>query len=208
MPVDDLPFHHFLAVVRAREGAPPDTLPVLEQAVFVFSGGGWISPLFSESRRTVPAAGGFWYTTAEPGLARYDEQGALTRIVRCDVGDRSVTADEVELEIQGRTEGRPEAEARRIREEVSTRARVERFPAMDRAIEGADGGIWVREYLRPSQRGRTPRWLAFDGDGRLQAWVELPAEWDLRLVEADAVWVVVSDELDVQHLQRHVRGPG
>ena len=73
------------------------------------------------------------------------------------------------------------------------------FPAFSAIEVDALGYLWVREYNLPGEEGAF--WTVFDPDGIVQGFVETPE--DLRIFEigADYVLGLVTDALDVEHVQ-------
>lgn len=79
------------------------------------------------------------------------------------------------------------------------------WPPVHAAVAAADGQTWVGREAPPG--AETRRWEVFDGAGRPLAAVELPAALVVHHATPDALWGVVTDELDVPYLLRIPVGP-
>src|SRR5690606_37330732 len=94
----------------------------------------------------------------------------VERIIRWNVGDRSIPAAEIEVERTRNQEQNAKASPpfRAILEETESKRPVaDRFPAFGLLRYARDGRIWIREYPRPSDT-TGHRWIAFAPDGRLE----------------------------------------
>ena len=71
------------------------------------------------------------------------------------------------------------------------------LPPVNAVVAGRDGTTWLR---REPVRGAPARWMVLGAGGRVLATLEAPP--GLRIMEADAqhVWGVVKDELDVPYV--------
>lgn len=74
------------------------------------------------------------------------------------------------------------------------------LPPVSSVIYAADGTLWIaREpYSTPTQL-----WQVHDRNGEPLAFVPLPAGIDVQVIEGDAVWAVVQDELGVPYVVRY-----
>ncbi len=153
-------------------------------------------------------------TAEAPELRYYGPDGDLRRIVRWPDHDRAVQGPLVERWDSMQTswlEPMPEPRRRMMREMFDRIPRPDRFPAYDGVISGADGRVWVGEYVGVIELANTPidvrvparRWLVFDAGGALTATVETPAGFQPHAASGARVWGVYRDELDVESVRAY-----
>lgn len=74
------------------------------------------------------------------------------------------------------------------------------YPPVDAVVAGRDGTIWLgREAVAGAS---TQRWEVFDDAGEPLAGLDLPAGLTVHDAAADAIWGVVTDDLDVPYVVR------
>ena len=76
---------------------------------------------------------------------------------------------------------------------------VEFFPAFSSLQSDLLGFLWVREYNFPEQDENI--WTVFDADGRVQGFMETPAEVDVFEIGEDYILSGTTDELGVERVQ-------
>jgi hypothetical protein len=116
---------------------------------------------------------------AEYRLLRPEAPFVVDRIVRWTTDDRRITPADIEAEharTASRYEGLPPGDRRRLLEPLisSDRPVADQFPAFVQLEPSRDGGVWVREYARPT-RPDSPAWLRFHPDGRFACRLRTPA---------------------------------
>jgi len=135
-----------------------------------------------------------------------DRAGRLTRLIRWTGRDRTVTDAHVAAA--------REAVSRRVPAEMRQSA-LRRFDATPAAEQfgtvagirsGPDGGMWLRETLRPGDP-EGERWLAFDGEGRLVGRLSLPGNATLTRVGRQRLIATETDELDIEYVSLYPLPP-
>lgn len=162
-------------------------------------------PLFESSAR-VDASGATLAIGhgSSPELRIYElaDSLSLRRIMQWSTGNRTISTEEIAVE-RARIEGQyanldPGLRREFVAPQISDdRPVAEQFPAFTGLRVARDGGIWVREFVRPSERARQP-WLRFDSSGRYVCRAELPDAVEVLEFGADYVLVKEAGELDVE----------
>ncbi len=104
----------------------------------------------------------------------------------------------------------------RVRIENATRSEVKRvyetevrdlvpdvYPPVEELVVDNDHRVWLG--LRPTSRGKP--WLVLDAAGVATALVALPVNSSVQAADGNRVWVVESDELDVESIVRYRLDP-
>ena len=204
------------------EGRPPDTVAMMvgRSSVVQLTDGretGWARYAFlPESYRSLlsvaPDGSGFVVvhrtgaTSAEPHtfrVIRFDARAdtAWTREVPYDPirvpgawRSRHVDEEVRKTEIRGVGEGR----IRQAWERAY--ARLEFFPPVGDVEAGADGTTWL--LIRTG--ADSSEWEVLDESGRSLARVDAPPQGRAKWADAESLWFVERDELDVPYLVRYV----
>lgn len=172
-------------------------------------------PPFGKRSRVAVDGDGFWFGSADRyELARYTADGRLVRLVRRAVEPLPVTPEDAEAQKQKELDGTmtgisPEMAARfrRMTEEQWANATLPpTFPAHGDLQVDAAGRLWVQETTRPSET--TPRWSAFDADGRLLGTIAMPESFRVLEFGRDYVLGVQRDENDVEQIRLYTLQPG
>ena len=201
------------------EGRPPDTVAMMvgRSNVVRLTDGGWATYAFlPESYRSLlsvaPDGSGFVLvhrtgaTSAEPHtfrVIRFDARGdtAWAREVPYDPirvpgawRSRRVDEEVRETGVRGVGEGR----IRRAWEKAF--GGLEFFPPVGDVEAGADGTTWL--LLRTG--ADSSEWEVLDESGRLLARADAPPRGRAKWADAESLWFVERDELDVHYLVRDV----
>jgi hypothetical protein len=131
----------------------------------------------------------------------------VDRIIRWNVGDRTVKSEDVSAErerFSAQYANVPAAQRAVLVEPMLSEKRpvADRFPAFGRLRLGRDGRIWVREFPRP----RDPpehRWLGFAADGRFVCRLSTPRYDDILEFGADYVLTHERDSLGVERVRQY-----
>lgn len=172
-------------------------------------------PPFGKSARVVVDDDGFWFGGGDRyELARYTADGRLVRLVRRAVKPLPVTPEDAEAqkarELERSADGAPAAMAaqfRRMTEDKWANVTLPpTFPAHGELRVDPSGRLWVQETTRPADA--TPRWSAFDADGRLLGTISMPDEFRVLEFGRDYVLGVQRDENDVEQARLYPLLPG
>jgi hypothetical protein len=172
-------------------------------------------PPFGKRSRLAVDGDGFWFGSADRyELARYTADGRLVRLVRRPMEPIPVTQDDAEAQKANELEvslasAPPGAEAalRRMNEERWTDPTLPpTFPAYADLRVDPTGRLWVQETTRPADP--TPRWSAFDADGRLLGTISMPESFRALEFGRDYVLGVQRDENDVEQVRLYMLQPG
>lgn len=127
--------------------------------------------------------------------------GTLETLIRWSGADRNVTEEDVERfrEREVAEAGTPSERAMRFRV-LEDRPVADRFPALDAIHVSRSGGLWVREYHRPTW-DEHQRWSIFDENGALACRTRLPERSEILEIGADYVLVAWRDAFDVEHVR-------
>ncbi len=124
--------------------------------------------------------------------------GRVTRRIRGNAGERTVSADELRAwkdgELAELGQDPPEPLVRAIEE-----THTETYPAFSTAVLGPDEMVWIGLQSRWGDEERT--WLIVDPDGQLRGSIQLPAEARVLAVDARRFAVQQRDALDVEDIQ-------
>lgn len=153
-------------------------------------------------------------TAESPELRYHGVGGALVRIVRWPGGDRAVEGplvEQWETSLAVWLEEMPPGQREMMRDLFDRIPRPDSLPAYDGVIAGADGRVWVGEYVGVLSIPATPidrrvpprRWLVFDPAGVVTATVETPPGFQPHAVSGTRVWGVFRDELDVESVRAY-----
>jgi hypothetical protein len=134
----------------------------------------------------------------------------VERIIRWNVGDLSVTAEDIAIaraRIAERYDTMPAARRASMQpyrdEELSTaRPVADRHPAFSILRIGTDGAIWVREIARPTDTTTTYGWIGFDADGRFRCRLRTPQYPEFYEFGPDYILVQDPDSLDVERVRQ------
>jgi hypothetical protein len=217
----DWPWEKFTndtVVVRsyAASGTMLDTLgkyPTGRYASLVAGSNFFTFPLF-ESFAQFAAAGEHLITghasETELVVRRAEPGFPIERIIRWNVGDRSIPAAEVEFERArlGEVNAKAPPSFRALLEETEAKRPVaDRFPAFGLLRYARDGRIWIREYPRPTDT-TGHHWIAFGADGRFECRLDTPRFAEYLEFGADYLLVREPDSLDVERVRLYtLRAP-
>lgn len=131
----------------------------------------------------------------------------LERIVRWTVGNREVTAADIDAEkasVKRRyTTLPPEQFAQRVEPLITERRPVaDSFPAFGQLRIGRDGRLWMREFPRPRDT-LAHHWMAFTADGRFDCRLDTPRFDRIEEFGADHALVFTRDTLGVERVARY-----
>jgi len=129
-------------------------------------------------------------------ISAYTSDGTLARIVRRGHDLRSPTQAEIDNWIGERYADEPEERRERLLGEMDGMTTVEFYPAFSSLQSDPLGYLWVEEYSSPSQDRSL--WTVFDSQGRVQGFVEMPAEIEVYEIGVDYVLGKTTDELEVE----------
>jgi len=172
------------------EGSRFFTFPLFESfAVFAVAGEHLITGHASETELMV---------------RRVESAYPIERIIRWNVGDRSIPAAEVEFErarIQKQNTQLPEQMRAMFEETEAKRPVADRFPAFGVLRYARDGRIWIREYPRPTDT-TGHHWIAFAADGRFECRLDTPRFAEYLEFGADYLLVRDPDSLGVERVRQ------
>jgi hypothetical protein len=132
-------------------------------------------------------------------IHRYDETGAIDRIVRHVVHANPITDAEIDALIERGKESAPNADAARgIEASYRAMEYPETFPLFDDLLIDQVGWLWVRDYLRPTDE--IGRWRIYSPDGVMTAQVFAPRDFTLMDAGRDYVLGRLRDELDLERV--------
>jgi hypothetical protein len=143
-------------------------------------------------------------------IQRIDRSGRLTEIIRWDVPQQAVTAEEWSYFTHSLEQlYRDNPEEREYGPPLEHFQRPEVKPPYSALLVDDEGRIWVQRYGRYSIHGAEPSgdWWLFDATGQWIANVTMPAGLQVVAIMDDRVIGFVLDELDVEHIRIH-RLPG
>lgn len=132
-------------------------------------------------------------------LHAYDSDGILTRVVRRDHDLRAPIRTELDAWFAGSYGDRSEEDQARLHALFEGMTLVEFFPAFSALQSDPLGYLWVQEYRFPEQDENV--WTVFDGDGRVQGFVETPPDLDVFEIGEDYILGTTTDELGVERVQ-------
>ena len=132
-------------------------------------------------------------------IKAYTGDGALGRIVRRDHDLRTPTQAEVDNWIEERYADRPEEGRERLPAEMEGMTTVDAYPAFSSLQSDPLRYLWVQEYNLPSRDRNL--WTVFDSQGRMQGFVEVPAEIEVYEIGVDYVLGKTTDELQVERVR-------
>jgi len=143
-------------------------------------------------------------------VRRVESAYPVERIIRWNVGDRSIPAAEVEFErarIQKQNAQLPEQMRAMFAETEAKRPVADRFPAFGLLRFARDGRIWIREYPRPTDT-TGHHWIAFAPDGRFACRLDTPRFAEYLEFGADYLLVRDPDSLGVERVRQYpLRAP-
>jgi hypothetical protein len=128
--------------------------------------------------------------------------GRRRRIVRWSARDRTVDnshATAWKRQLLERFPSTPQSKPFIDAQISDDRPVAQSFPSHGAIVVGVDGGIWIKEYTRPSDEGLA-RWLVFEPEGSLVCQIRLPD--GLSIYDAGMDYILGSErnELDVEFL--------
>lgn len=132
-------------------------------------------------------------------LHAYDSDGILTRVVRRDHDLRAPIRTELDAWFAGSYGDRSEEDQARLHALFEGMTLVEFFPAFSALQSDPLGYLWVQEYRFPEQDENV--WTVFDGDGRVQGFVETPPDLNVFEIGEDYILGTTTDELGVERVQ-------
>lgn len=192
--------------IRAAEAefylvARGDSARLIDRWPTMLMGGGTFAILLGSRIAIAPLPEGFvygWSTRDE--FSVYDNNGALTMLVRGGSASRAPTSDEIEAAREAFIENR--GDSPETRQQLSTAGLADSVPQYHRIVASTDGHIWrerfdARTYDGPWGTPHPAVWDIFAPDGTLRGAVEVPSRF--RLLSAGDDWVagVHIDEMDV-----------
>lgn len=147
-------------------------------------------------------------TAEEPELQVFGPDGGLTRMIRWGDTDRTVSQARMDSYAAFLLDESPPEEAAFLRERVSDRPYARRRPAHAGVLAAPDMSLWVGEYMGPEadfsgRRGPSRRWLILGPEGEILERVETPEGFVPFALEADRVWGVYRDTLDVESVRAY-----
>jgi hypothetical protein len=141
----------------------------------------------------------FWFgTSAEPVVELRDREGALTRLVRWEAGDRTVGPGDAAAQFEATS---PSALAER-RIAFASVPVMDRYPAHGRLVADTDGNLWVERFPRPLSKDPTP-WIVFGAEGRVLARTQVPPDFRVLEIGDDYVVGVRRDAEGVERVVVH-----
>ncbi len=201
-------------VIHGADGAVSDTLGTWENGrwgvVEDIPGAVRLFPLF-ESFARITAGGtrilASHNSTPEIRVFHAGEPVALERIIRWTVGDRGISAADIDSERRRLAEPfvtADEGMRERLLKPLVSDARpvADQFPAFGGLMSGRDGRIWIRDFNRPGTTTR-PQWTAFDAEGRAQCQATFPDVEQVYEIGADYLLALDPDEDDVPRVVLH-----
>ncbi len=132
-------------------------------------------------------------------LPVFDDDGALTSVVRVRGELRPVTQQDIDREINALVERTPEAQQARRRAAFEGVPFPTEFPAFGSLETDADGNLWVQDFRPPSQEG-PDMWTIFGPDGQALGRFETPENLTIYEIGADYVLGRTTDQLDVERV--------
>jgi 6-bladed beta-propeller protein len=156
-------------------------------------------PLFARaSRYAVGSAGLVVGTQEEYALSLYGLDGALRMELRFPGPPLDVTTQQIRVAIEQRVEEVPDFERAGLRQFLADLDVPPTRPAYGEILIDASGAIWVGPSTEGA--GEELRWRVFDEEGRWLGSVELPPGFDPRMIGADELLGVSTDELGIERV--------
>jgi len=145
---------------------------------------------------------------ASPEFKVLDRNGVIRQIVRWRSGDRTVSDEDVTALYEEAMSGLPLERSKLVEDQLNASPVARTFPACDIAHPllgdalriSAEGNVWVREYIRPSDSEQI--WLRFE-DGQLRHRLALEKTVAVQEFGRDYVLVIERDELGVERLREY-----
>ncbi len=205
-------------VTRAYDGTIRDTLVrVPAGKTFSFGSGQPVFRFFSpEPIWTMTGDGGIVLGVNNAYTFRvFGADGQLSRIVRMPFEQQAVTEEDRTLFVETleRLWGQAGVPAEGISMLKQGISFEDKFPAYAQALAGPAGSLWVQRIKRPSdltpeekaafnplQNIGSADWDVFDAEGRYLGVVTLPVHFQPIGFEADRIFGVWRDDLDVQYV--------
>ncbi len=129
----------------------------------------------------------------------YSPSGRLVRRLRREHTPEPVTAADLAADLD--RAGLPNEDARvRYRKFLAKTPIPKTKPAYDRVMPGANGELWVRDYLGPDHRTRPGRWTVFDRGGAWLTTVDLPAGFEPTWIGPNRILGTWLDSDDAPHV--------
>jgi hypothetical protein len=138
-------------------------------------------------------------SNAGPEVTVHASDGTLRRRIRWKQPERSVSADDIEREIQSYIP--PDADPnvrRRIETMFREQPAAETLPVYAALLVDASGNLWVRRYAVSSESND---WLVLSGGGRLLGTVSMPPRLTPWQIADDFVVGARTDDLDVERVE-------
>lgn len=177
------------------------TVPGVE--VFLAGGGIRDAPFANQPLWDPVPSGGVWYAdSGEYRLVRLSTTGDTLCRVRADVARPDISERDREAYLKGADlEGVSEDRLRRIRERRQEMPIPDHRPVLSELVSARTGGVWVRPA--PRRWGTEPdsvRWHVYSSNGRLEARVQLPTNFNPTRVGPEKVIGVRRGPADVNQV--------
>lgn len=187
------------------QGVQIDTLgqfPGTESFTSIESDGVLGGPLaFGRRPQGAVHGAGFYFGPSDSyEIGYYTVEGELQRLIRLQVSNPAVTADDIERYKEREYATAPDETYRALVERLlSVQPYPETMPAYGEFVVDVEGNLWVAEYRNWGEGAR--RWHVFDPDGALLGVVEMPSGFTAYQVGSDFVLGSWRDESDVEHVR-------
>lgn len=148
-------------------------------------------------------------TGEEPELRMYRPDGALARIVRWQDQDRTVTQERVDEFLEFVVSQAPPEHRGPMRERITGIPFAPQAPTHAEILVSPSGDMWLGEYPGPEAQLPTGatlparRWVLFGPDGAMKERIETPPGFLPLALEAERVWGVYHNELDVESIRAY-----
>jgi len=140
-------------------------------------------------------------TTKAYEVLEYEPTGRLSRILRWEGPDRSVTETHLDAYLEERLASAPNDDVRRlVRADHENRVFAEQFPAYSSLLVDDGNRIWVESYRSPGSP-TVKQWVVFSDQGIPRGSLEISMDLRLLDIRGDQVLVVLTDDLGVEYLQ-------
>lgn len=190
----------YFALVRAAQPAVMDTILRLPARPSYITPDG---PLLRIPLTTEPSVAlgqsEVWAGNGTTGsLSRYDKGGdKILELVM--PGGGAIEGRDVDAYVAQDLEGSTGAERAGRARLFPEMPMPDEFPSFDRLLVDGDGNVWVRAYLRLG--AETQEWAIFGEGGEPRGAIELPGQFEVRVVVDDRMLGVWRDEFGVESVR-------
>lgn len=160
-----------------------------------------LRPLVAPTTTYAVSGSIMWVATGETRrLERVDLTAGSRRVITWGGPDLTMTPAYRKAIIEDLVRKVPEDRRSGYRASLESRPVPESIPATTRVLADGVGRAWLELASTPGQVGQVT-WIVFGHNGTPEARLDLPRNMSIQSVGADAILVVETDALDVEHVQ-------